>query len=42
MRYAAGLTSVMGRQQHARTPLRDSVMLDMIAARNLPVNALAE
>jgi hypothetical protein len=39
MRYAAGLLSVMGRQQHASTPLRHSVMLDMIAAADLLVNA---
>jgi hypothetical protein len=42
MRYAAELLSVMARQQHATVPLRHSVMLEMIAAWNLPVNALAE
>lgn len=40
MRYAAGLPSVMGRQQHAKTPLRHSVMPDMIATWDLLVNAL--
>jgi len=39
MRYAAGLPSVMGRQQHANPPLRSSVITGIIAASDRRVNA---